>query len=39
MHAIFASIRHELANKDTSDRIRRSQRGRFEKGGVVQCLP
>src|SRR5262249_33722910 len=36
---VFASIRHELANKDTSDRIRRSQRGRFAKGGVVQCLP
>src|SRR5262249_59935588 len=33
------SFRHELANKDTSDRIIRSQRGRFEKGGVVQCLP
>lgn len=35
----FAVMRHETYNKDTSKRIRRSQRNRFIQGGVVQCLP
>ena len=32
----FASIRHEMYNADTSKRIRRSLRNRFQQGGVVQ---
>jgi DNA invertase Pin-like site-specific DNA recombinase len=32
----FASMRHEMYNADTSKRIRRSLRNRFEQGGVVQ---
>ncbi len=33
---MFSSVKHELANKDTSNRIRRSLRNRFIHGGVVQ---
>ena len=33
----FASMRHELYNADTSKRIRRSLRNRFQQGGVVQA--
>lgn len=36
MLAGFASIRHELSNTDTSNRIRRTQRNRFDNGGMVQ---
>jgi DNA invertase Pin-like site-specific DNA recombinase len=35
----FASMRHEMYNRDTAERIRRSLRHRFERGGVVQTLP
>ncbi len=35
MNAIFASMRHEMYNGDTSKRIRRSHRNRFMQGGVV----
>lgn len=34
----FASMRHEMYNSDTSKRIRRSLRHRFERGGVVQTV-
>jgi DNA invertase Pin-like site-specific DNA recombinase len=34
----FASMRHELYNADTSKRIRRSLRSRFQQGGVVQTV-
>lgn len=37
-HAIFASFKHESGNKDTSKRIRRSLRNRFEQGGVIQTF-
>lgn len=36
MSGVFASMRHESSNKDTSLRIKRSLSNRFEKGGVVQ---
>lgn len=39
LSSYFAVMRHETYNKDTSKRIRRSQRNRFIQGGVVQCLP
>src|SRR5690242_12355153 len=39
LNAFFASFKHESGNKDTSRRIRRSLRHRFEQGGVVQTLP
>lgn len=35
LNAAFASIRHEMYNADTSKRIRRSLRNRFENGGVL----
>lgn len=38
LKAGFAAMRHEMYNADTSQRIRRSLRGRFERGGVVQTL-
>jgi DNA invertase Pin-like site-specific DNA recombinase len=34
----FASMRHEMYNKDTASRIRRTQRNRFQQGGVVQTV-
>ena len=36
--ALFATFKHESGNKDTSKRIRRSLRNRFEQGGVVQTF-
>ena len=38
LNAFFASLKHESGNKDTSRRIRRSLRNRFEQGGVVQTF-
>jgi len=35
LNAGFASMRHEMSNTDTSKRIRRSLRNRFENGGVL----
>ena len=35
LNAGFASMRHEMYNSDTSKRIRRSLRNRFENGGVL----
>jgi DNA invertase Pin-like site-specific DNA recombinase len=34
--AIFASFRHDMYNRDTSKRIRRSLQNRFMQGGVFQ---
>jgi DNA invertase Pin-like site-specific DNA recombinase len=34
----FASMRHEMYNADTSRRIRRTLRSRFQEGGVVQTV-
>ncbi len=39
LNALFASFKHESGNKDTSKRIRRTLRNRFEEGGVVQTFP
>jgi len=39
LSAFFASFKHESGNKDTSNRIRRSQKHRFGKGEVVQTFP
>jgi site-specific DNA recombinase len=39
VNSIFAVLRHESYNRDTSHRIRRSHRNRFQQGGVVQTLP
>lgn len=39
LSSYFAVIRHEAYNKDTSRRIRRSLRNRFNQGGVIQELP
>jgi DNA invertase Pin-like site-specific DNA recombinase len=36
LSAFFATMRHEMYNADTSKRIRRSLRNRFQQGGVVQ---
>lgn len=38
-NALFVSLRHETCNRDTSHRIRRSHRHRFENGGLLQILP
>lgn len=38
LHAFFATMRHEMYNTDTSRRIRRSLRNRFQQGGVVQAV-
>ena len=38
LHAFFAAIKHEQSNKDTSLRIKRSLRNRFQQGGVVQFI-
>ena len=38
MHAFFAAMKHEQSNKDTSLRIKRSLRNRFQQGGVVQSV-
>lgn len=35
LHGMFAAMRHEQYNADTSKRIRRSLRNRFTQGGVV----
>jgi DNA invertase Pin-like site-specific DNA recombinase len=34
----FASMRHEMYNADTAQRIRRSHRNRFANGGVIQFV-
>ncbi len=39
LNALFASFKHESGNKDTSKRIRRTLRNKFEEGGVVQTFP
>lgn len=39
MNAFFASFKHEMSNKDTAARIRRSLRNRFVNGGVVMTFP
>lgn len=39
MSSMFACIRHETYNRDTSRRIQRTLRSRFAQGGVVQSLP
>lgn len=39
LSAFFATFKHESSNKDTSKRIRRSLRNRFEHGEVVQTFP
>ena len=39
MSSLFASLRHETYNRDTSCRIRRTFRNRFMQGDVVQSLP
>lgn len=39
LNAFFASLKHESGNKDTSMRIRRTLRNRFEHGGIVQTFP
>jgi DNA invertase Pin-like site-specific DNA recombinase len=39
MSSMFACLRHETYNRDTSSRIRRSLRNRFSQGDVVQSLP
>ena len=36
LHAFFAAMKHEQSNKDTSLRIKRSQRNRFQQGGLIQ---
>jgi DNA invertase Pin-like site-specific DNA recombinase len=38
LNAFFATMRHEMYNADTSKRIRRSLRNRFQQGGVVQTV-
>ncbi|MEX2170794.1 MAG: recombinase family protein [Pirellulales bacterium] len=35
-NASFASMRHEMSNEDTSDRIRRTQDNRFANGGLLR---
>ncbi|QDU63249.1 Recombinase [Planctomycetes bacterium Pan216] len=37
--AVFSVFRHEGDNRNTSKRIRRTLRNRFQHGGVVQTLP
>jgi site-specific DNA recombinase len=37
LNSFFAVMRHEAYNKDTSNRIRRSKRNRFQNGGPWQC--
>lgn len=38
LHALFASIKNEQYNRDTSNRIKRSHRNRFQQGGIVQTV-
>jgi len=38
LNTFFASMKHEMPNKDTSNRIRRSLRNRFLQGGVIQFV-
>lgn len=37
--SLFACMRHEAYNRDTSRRIQRTLRSRFTQGGVVQSMP
>lgn len=38
LNAFFASMHHQLSNRDTSRRISRTSRGRFEQqGGMLAC--
>jgi hypothetical protein len=38
LNAFFAAMHHQLANRETSRRIKRTSRGRFEKeGGILPC--
>jgi len=37
MASFFAVMRHESYNRDTSRRIRRTKRNRFQNGGIWQC--
>jgi site-specific DNA recombinase len=39
LNAFFASFKHEMSNRDTAARIRRSLRERFKNGGDVQLTP
>jgi site-specific DNA recombinase len=36
INSMFSTVKHEMSNKDTSNRIRRSLRHRFSQGGIVQ---
>jgi len=38
LNSFFAVMRHESYNRDTAARIRRSQRNRFQQGGVIQFI-
>ncbi|HET6572476.1 MAG TPA: recombinase family protein [Fimbriiglobus sp.] len=38
LHALFATAKHEMSNRDTAARIRRSLRHRFTQGGVIQYV-
>ena len=37
LNAFFAAMKHEISNKDTAARIKRSLRERFVMGGIFQC--
>ena len=37
LHAFFAAMKHEQSNKDTSERIKRTLRNRFNQGEVIPC--
>ncbi len=37
--SIFSAWHHERSNRDTSQRIKRTQRSRFTPGGCMACLP
>lgn len=36
--AMFSSLHHELHNRDTSERIKRTKDNRFNNGGTLGCL-
>lgn len=36
VNGMFSSVKHEMSNKDTSQRIRRTLRNRFTQGGIIQ---
>src|SRR5207302_1133566 len=38
MNAFFSVVRHEMYNKDTAARIRRTLRNRFLEGGIIQTV-